>query len=220
VLSSLIDANIVSRSTRYQCESRLRIKGRNFNCAHVNVGEPLDPVSAIAYSCNSYFARFATRLQPADFVRGLTSFGLTSSTKLARSEVIGRITMPGDVSQLQLMGLGEAGIVVTPLEVAAAYRRLAMMKRENNLRAQQLSLVFDGLAAAAEYGTARLARPASIGVAGKTGTASGESGSRSHAWFAGYAPVYRPEFVVAVFLETGSGGSDAAPVAKEIFAAL
>src|SRR5262245_42442023 len=62
VLASMIDANIVNRSTRHQCERTLRIKGRNLNCAHVRIAEPLDPVSAIAYSCNSYFARFAARL--------------------------------------------------------------------------------------------------------------------------------------------------------------
>jgi cell division protein FtsI/penicillin-binding protein 2 len=30
----------------------------------------------------------------------------------------------------------------------------------------------------------------------------------------------RPEIAVVIFLETGSGGGDAAPIAKEIFAAI
>jgi cell division protein FtsI/penicillin-binding protein 2 len=50
-------------------------------------------------------------------------------------------------------------------------------------------------------------------VAGKTGTSAG------HAWFAGFAPAERPEVVVVVFLESGTGGADAAPVAGTVFRA-
>ena len=220
VLAAMIDSNIVRASTRRKCGRTLRINGRNLDCSHVDTGDTLDPVNALAYSCNSYFAEMAVQLRPADLVHNLTSFGLTSSTKLASTEVTGTITLPPDMPQLQLLALGESGIRVTPLEIAAAYRRLALMKRENQSRAQQLSLVFDGLAAAAEYGTARLASSPSMRVAGKTGTAAEQTGGRTHAFFAGFSPVDRPESVVVVFLETGSGGGDAAPIAQRIFGAI
>ena len=220
VLAAMIDSNVVRASTRRKCGRTLRIDGRNLDCSHVDTGETLDPVSALAYSCNSYFAEMAAQLRPADLVQGLTSFGLTSSTKLASTEVTGTITRPLDRPQLQLLALGEGGIRVTPLETAAAYRKLALIKRESQSRAQQLSLVFDGLAAAGEYGTARLASSPSRRVAGKTGTAGDQTGGRTHAFFAGFAPVDRPEFVVVVFLETGSGGGDAAPIAQRIFGTI
>ncbi len=57
-------------------------------------------------------------------------------------------------------------------------------------------------------------------VAGKTGTAAAEEGPWTHAWFAGYAPAENPEIALVVFLEKGHGGSDAAEVAREIFAAF
>lgn len=70
-------------------------------------------------------------------------------------------------------------------------------------------------------------------VAGKTGTAQVRNivrghlsqdvkrfRDRDHAWFAAFAPYESPKLVVVVFLEHGgSGGKDAAPVAREIIEA-
>ena len=56
-----------------------------------------------------------------------------------------------------------------------------------------------------------------IPVAGKTGTAEIE-GRQDYGWFASYAPVDSPEYVVVVMLEeAGSGGSSAAPIAEKIY---
>ena len=69
-----------------------------------------------------------------------------------------------------------------------------------------------------------------VEYAGKTGTAQvralrrdedanirGWHPQRDHAWFAGYAPAHRPEIAIVVLIEHGgSGGKEAAPVAKEI----
>ncbi|MCB9541274.1 MAG: penicillin-binding protein 2 [Myxococcales bacterium] len=70
-------------------------------------------------------------------------------------------------------------------------------------------------------------------IAGKTGTAQVRKivrghlsqnvkrfRDRDHAWFAAFAPYESPKLVVVVFLEHGgSGGKDAAPVAREIIEA-
>ncbi|MEZ4458818.1 MAG: penicillin-binding protein 2 [bacterium] len=80
-------------------------------------------------------------------------------------------------------------------------------------------------------GTAFAHRPTTVEVSGKTGTAQvhkigrirvanrdKEIRFRDHAWFAGYAPSTDPTLVVVVFLQHGGhGGSDAAPVAMDIF---
>lgn len=58
-----------------------------------------------------------------------------------------------------------------------------------------------------------------ISVAGKTGTAENPGGA-PHAWFAAYAPADSPQLVVVVMLENGGEGStQAAPLAREVFAA-
>ncbi|MEE2787434.1 MAG: penicillin-binding protein 2 [Myxococcota bacterium] len=79
-------------------------------------------------------------------------------------------------------------------------------------------------------GTATKAAPNRGRMAGKTGTAQVRKldrgprrqrvkrfRHRDHAWFAGFAPADAPRFAVVVFLEHGgSGGRQAAPVAKQI----
>ncbi len=56
-----------------------------------------------------------------------------------------------------------------------------------------------------------------IPVAGKTGTAE-IVGKQDCAWFASYAPIGNPEYVIVVMLEeAGSGGKSAAPIAEKIY---
>lgn len=80
-------------------------------------------------------------------------------------------------------------------------------------------------------GTAYSVKLKDVEVAGKTGTAQvhkigqvrianrdKDFRLRDHAWFASYAPAENPEIVLIVFLQHGGhGGSDAAPVAMEIY---
>lgn len=73
-------------------------------------------------------------------------------------------------------------------------------------------------------GTGTRAAVPGVRVAGKTGTAQGPSGPQ--AWFIGFAPVENPVIALAVLVEdggsageSGTGGSVAAPIAAEVFAA-
>ncbi len=59
-----------------------------------------------------------------------------------------------------------------------------------------------------------------IPVAGKTGTAELKP-KVPYAWFAAYAPIQDPRYVVVVSVEQGGGGSQtAAPIARRIFEAI
>src|SRR5690606_1690562 len=65
-------------------------------------------------------------------------------------------------------------------------------------------------------GTGRRAAVDGITIAGKTGTAEVGGGKSDHAWFVGFVPAEAPRYAFAVVLEhAGSGGSAAAPLAKE-----
>ncbi|MEE8349322.1 MAG: penicillin-binding protein 2 [Acidobacteriota bacterium] len=96
---------------------------------------------------------------------------------------------------------------------------------------ENLEMVRDALwSAVNEGGTGRAAQVTGFDVAGKTGTAqtisletreklSDEEAEQfePNAWFVGFAPRDDPEIVVAVILQRGgSGGSGAAPVAREV----
>jgi cell division protein FtsI/penicillin-binding protein 2 len=171
-------------------------------CSHPALAAPFDPVSALAYSCNSWFAQMGGRLDPRDFRRRLEQAGLGDAGEIVEARSSGA---------LQKQALGVDGIQVTPLALAHAYRRLALARAKDSTPA--LRPIFAGLEAAVRYGTAQRAQPPRLTVAGKTGTVA------AGAWFAGYAPADRPEAVVVVFLEQGRGGADAAPVAAQVFEA-
>jgi penicillin-binding protein 2 len=73
-------------------------------------------------------------------------------------------------------------------------------------------------------GTGGAARLPGIIAAGKTGTAQvvslGKRGGRDHAWFVAFAPLESPQIAMAVLMEHGGHGGDAAaPVARKIFEA-
>lgn len=83
---------------------------------------------------------------------------------------------------------------------------------------EYLDVVLAGLKAVVASGTASNIKLPNVEVAGKTGSAEAPPvGSKTHAWFACYAPADHPRIAVAAFVEHGGhGGSAAAPIAKAI----
>ena len=147
----------------------------------------------MAYSCNEFFAHFAALIPPDRLRTVLTSYGFDAST----------------TDDVRLQALGETAVRITPIRLLAAYRRLALARRDNRAAMQ---LVFRGMEASVEYGTSRAAAIPGWRIAGKTGTGP------EYGWFAGYAPADRPEWVFLVAVPRGSGSGDAAPLAHDILA--
>jgi len=78
---------------------------------------------------------------------------------------------------------------------------------------QSLDSVVNG-----SQGTAHACRLPGIRVGGKTGSAENPHGDKTHALFAGIAPMESPEIAVGVVMENaGHGGSIAAPIAAKLF---
>ena len=84
----------------------------------------------------------------------------------------------------------------------------------------------DALTGVVLEGTGAAARVPGVDIAGKTGTAQSQAKSdaskgQDHAWFASFAPVHDPQFVVVVLVERGGkGGQVAAPIARQIYQAI
>jgi penicillin-binding protein A len=78
------------------------------------------------------------------------------------------------------------------------------------------------MARVVEEGTGTAAALEGIDVAGKTGTAEVDNATSNQAWFIGFAPVENPKLAVAVTIERtqGQGGTEAAPIAKQILQAV
>ena len=182
---ALIEANCYDARS---CSGTLRVGERRLSCSHPAVAGRIDLPVAIAYSCNEFFAANAIRVPAANLAANLRQFGLEAQT-------------PTTPEQRALMAIGEWGVLATLTELARAYRLLRDTR------------VVEGMRAAAEYGTARLAGD---DVAGKTGTSPAPGRLGTYALFAGWSPADAPKIVVAV-LTTGRGGADAAPVARGLF---
>jgi penicillin-binding protein 2 len=103
--------------------------------------------------------------------------------------------------------------------------------RTIELKPDTLKRVQAALADVVKAGTGGMARSSIVDIAGKTGTAQVvemKGGyvkseqltyfNRDHAWFVSYAPVENPQIAIAVLIEHGGHGGDAAaPMAKKVF---
>lgn len=214
VLSALLREGRLREDIPFHCPGRLLIGNRRFDCTHPAMAIPMSIETALAYSCNCFVAHAAEQFEPGELARELMRVGFASRTRLTGSgETAGRVQnerMP-DVQRMQ--ALGESGILITPAELALAYRQLAVTASD-----PEMHPILAGLEGAVEFGTAQNARVAGVTVAGKTGSTRNAT-RESIAWFTGFLPSRAPEVVVTVMLAGRSGGADAAPVAGQILAA-
>jgi cell division protein FtsI/penicillin-binding protein 2 len=200
---------------RVACSRQLHIGTHQLNCSHP-AADPMDAEQALTWSCNSYFAELAGTLGPEELRKALEARGLLAATGLAPQEIVAAFRQPRSREEVQLAALGVEGIRVTLPELAEAYRSLAI-ELAAHAETAAARTVRAGLADSASFGMAGAAALGGVPIAGKTGTASAESGGASHGWFVGLAPADSPQVVVAVYLPVGHG-ADAAQVAASVLA--
>ena len=203
ILEQLIEQGKLGSGGRLMCDGVLRIMGRRLDCSHPRLAAPIDPSTALAYSCNSYFAQMALRLDRPSLVESLRRYGF---------ELTG---IPCTDEGMQLLVLGQAGVRARPAGLLDGYRKLVRRRVSDS----KLEPLWRGLEAATEFGSGQLAAIPGLAVAGKTGTVPTLSLTSTSAWFVGYAPAANPQVVVLVFVHQGKGGATAAPLAAKIFEA-
>ena len=215
VLYSLIRAGRWNPANRVACNRQLVVAGHRLACTHPPA-PPFDAREALTWSCNTYFAAVARNLEPGELGRLLRPTGLLGLTGLAPQEAVAEFREPNSPDSQQLALLGVDGVRVTPLELAAAYRWLALeLAAHSDSDAAQV--VRAGLEDSASFGMAGQASLGGVAVLGKTGTAESVASSRTHGWFVGLAPAENPQVVIAVFLPAGRG-ADAAHLAGDLLA--
>ena len=215
VLYALVREGRWNPANRVACNRQLVVAGHRLACTHPPA-PPFDAREALTWSCNSYFAAVARGLQPGELGRLLRPTGLLGLTGLAPQEAVAEFREPDSVNSQQLALLGIDGVRVTPLELAAAYRWLALeLAAHSDSEAAQV--VRAGLEDSASFGMAGQASLGGVAVLGKTGTAESASSSRTHGWFVGLAPAENPQVVILVFLPAGRG-ADAAHIAGDLLA--
>src|SRR3954471_5545416 len=213
VLIKLLETGKAKASERYVCPRYVRIAGKRLDCAHPDLPGPIDPMDALAWSCNAYFAVAARRLTPAEVADALRRAGVTSPTGWVKDEALGTVSTAASEEQLGLQALGEWGVMTTPLALLKAYAGLAGRLDDANVK-----LAWQGMEHSVAYGMARAAQVSKVRIAGKTGTAAQPGSATTHGWFVGLAPAEKPEVALVIYVEHGRG-LDAAALAKPILAA-
>src|SRR5262249_46244418 len=151
------------------CRRTLRIAGKRMDCTHPVLAAPLDAKEALAYSCNSYFAAMAERVSAQDLAVEFRRAGFDSPTNWWPLEIDGVVKQAETPEELELQALGEKAVKITPLELLAAYRALALEHRRGE---KAWDVIYRGLTDSTAYGMAHAAAPNGYNVAGKTGTAN------------------------------------------------
>ncbi len=215
VLYSLVSTGRWNSASRVACNRQLVIEGHRLACTHP-LAPPFDAREALTWSCNTYFAAVARTLHPGELGRLLRPTGLLGTTGLDTNEAVAEFREPDSADEEQLTLLGVEGVRVTPLELATAYRWLAIELAENP-GSDAAQVVREGLEDSASFGMAGRVSLGGVAVMGKTGTAEGVQSSRTHGWFIGLTPAEKPKVVIAVFLPAGRG-ADAAHIAGIILA--
>lgn len=203
VLAGALERGLVSSKTTVDCSGEMRIMGRNLACLHPRGVRVLDAETALAYSCNQWFAQLAEHISGGDLRAIMNSYGV----------VVDAMDEARGTKVLTVLGL--RGSRVSATQLAEAYRRLAI-----EMQKKELGVVKEGLLGSVRYGMAHGAAVDGMEIAGKTGTASEPGQSATHGWFAGI--LYKngvPDKVVVVYVARGSGG-DAAVRAGRVFRGL
>jgi peptidoglycan glycosyltransferase len=215
VLYGLLGSARWDPARRVACTRKLTIAGRKLNCSHPPI-DSMNAREALTWSCNSYFAAVGATLRPGDLRSLLAPTGLLGQTGLAAGEATAAMRELKSADEERLAVLGVDGILLTPLELAAAYRWLGLQFAANG-DSTAVQVVRAGMEDSARFGMAGAAGLGGVPVAGKTGTASASGGGQTHGWFAGLAPADTPRVIIVVYLPTGHG-ADAARVAAEVLA--
>ncbi|HUK93708.1 MAG TPA: penicillin-binding protein 2 [Gaiellaceae bacterium] len=127
-------------------------------------------------------------------------------------------------------GVANHGVVMRPYVVqrvtapdGSVISRTKPHKYRRAMKTSTAAALNEMMQAVVTGGTGTAAEIPGVRVAGKTGTAeTGGPGTPNTTWFIAFAPADAPRYAVAVVLQnqTETGGTTAAPIAKEILQAL
>ncbi len=198
LLSWALQHGVVKASNTAYCRRSLRVGGQLLACTHPPDQTVFTAQTALAESCNTYFAELGLRLRGDQIEAALRASHLPHGDATNDTP-----------EQRELTALGLRGVTATPVQMARAYRDLL---RTEDAR----GAVVRGLADAVQFGMADPARVPGLDLLGKTGTASNDNERWTHGWFAGALP---GRLVVVIYLPRGSGGA-AAGLAAAFFRAV
>ena len=226
----------------WDCTGEITIQGRVLHCWGVH--GLVDLNSALAVSCDTYFAHLGLNIGTEAFTKGLESFGWGDPLNfdLPVSQVPLYQTSLEDPNGLADSAIGQGRILATPLYMALVDGAIGnggvMMQpylvqqirdpdsgvdwtaKPKILRRvtspQVAAQVTQAMVGVVDSGTGTVANIPGLEVAGKTGSAENPGGA-AHSWFVAFAPASNPQVAVCVLVEHGGEGSQVAgPIARQL----
>ncbi|MCW2993698.1 MAG: penicillin-binding protein 2 [Conexibacter sp.] len=213
---------------------------KSVNTAFANVGTKLG-----AATMKTYMERFGFDEKPQlDYPKDTMSASVVAPSPPGHA-----VSPTSRYVDLGRMSIGQGGLQATPLQMAQVAAAVAnggkLMKphlttrvvdrdgrtvdtispslQSTVMKPSTAAAVTDMMVGVVQSGTGTKAAIPGIQVAGKTGTAETEFGTKiNDVWFIGFAPADNPRIAVAVTVKavTGFGGDFAAPIARDIMQEL
>jgi peptidoglycan glycosyltransferase len=236
----------VWNGTTIDCGGKTTVDGRQISEPRLTAHGEVDLNTAMAVSCNVAFVEWGLQAgwsairetcrrfgigEETPFIlpleRSRLPSGKISAVELAETSIgQGRLQMTPLSMALAICGIANEGVIMAPRLVKQVSSRMGLYDANYPAvvwhRAASAGLcrqVTAAMQSVIEWGTGQRAAIPGVTVAGKTGSAENPHGI-SHAWFVGFAPAEAPRAVVTVIVENaGSGGTVAAPIAKEVLQA-
>lgn len=232
------------RSVLDPCNGGMMFGDRFFRCWKRDGHGSVDHVEAMTQSCDTFYYQLGLRLDIDQLAWAARAFGLgRRCSGIFPEEAEGNVPDAAWYDRrfgprrwtrgvLLNNAIGQGELLATPLQMAVLAGRLATDGRMPDpvfvidpaapavpppalpFAPEHLRWAREALRETVADGTGRGAALPDVAVAGKTGTAQNPHGE-DHAWFMAWAPAGAPEVALAVILENaGSGGTEAAPVAR------
>lgn len=235
-------------SYEFDCTGHFEYDGVKINCYHGQNHGHMDLDLSFAKSCNSSFANISSGLDKGEFAATCNKLMFNRELPCPYSYKLSTVDLNKDSDSADLIqtGIGQGKTQITPIHMAMITSAVAnggllmepmvidevkntqgatvkdyksreygsLMTAEEALRLRELmrGVILNGTGS-------RLLNTEGYEAAGKTGSAEySKDKTKSHAWFAGFAPYDAPEVAIAVIVEGGgSGGETAVPIARMVF---
>lgn len=233
-------------SFTYECTGQASFEGKIIHCYNEKAHGTVNLKSAVAQSCNCYFAEIGTQIgagklrKKADSLYANEAYGF----ELAYNKTKVSLNKDSTESELVETSIGQGKTLATPLYmcmIAAAVANDGIMmqpyivdhveyytgksskttvpkKLKQVFSSEDAEIITDMMVEVVNNGTGTAAQVSGVAVAGKTGTAENATGS-DHSWFIGFAPAENPQIAVAVMIENSDTGGRATPIAGKVIKA-
>ncbi len=239
--AAALDLDLNYREKEFYCPGYIQVDGRYLSCSKEHGEISLN--EGIALSCNVVFAELGLALGEEELRGKAELFGYSNVSKEdfpVKYFSLG--TAPFSQNALAETAIGQGQVLASPLQMALVAAAIGndgvwvepiLLKatglnqkefepatkiptKKQIMKTETAQALKEGMLAAVEWGTGWPVKLSGVKVAGKTGSAENPHG-KAHAWFVAFAPVDKPQIAIAVIVENaGTGGSQAAPIAREM----